>query len=117
VITPFFPYRDCMPVLRYDTRDVARCLSEEAPGCELAGIPATSQILGKADHLLHLGGTEVITPRQLVEAIEALPDAPWWMKRRFGRERTMAEYLASADAQVRAAAPATLAPSPEPASV
>ena len=22
VVTPFFPYRDCMPVFRYDTRDV-----------------------------------------------------------------------------------------------
>jgi len=77
VITPFFPYRDCMPVFRYDTRDVARCLPEEAPGCELAGIPATSHILGKADHLLHLGGTGVVTPRQLVEAIEALPADPW----------------------------------------
>jgi hypothetical protein len=40
-----------------------------------------------------------------------------WMKRRWGRERTMAEYLASADAQVRDTAPATLAPAPEPASV
>jgi hypothetical protein len=39
-----------------------------------------------------------------------------WMKRRWGRERTMAEYLASADAQVRDTAPATLAPAPEPAS-
>ena len=31
VITPYFPYRDCMPVFRFDTRDVARCLPEEAP--------------------------------------------------------------------------------------
>ena len=76
VITPFFPYRDCMPVFRYDTRDVVRCLPGEELGCELAGIPATSQVLGKADHLLRLG-TEVISPRQLVEAIEALPTAPW----------------------------------------
>jgi phenylacetate-coenzyme A ligase PaaK-like adenylate-forming protein len=77
VITPYFPYRDCMPVFRYDTRDVARCLSGEALGCELAAIPATSQILGKADHLLHLDTAEVVTPRQLIEAIEALPTAPW----------------------------------------
>jgi phenylacetate-coenzyme A ligase PaaK-like adenylate-forming protein len=76
VTTPFFPYRDCMPVFRYDTRDVVRCLPADALGCELAGIPATSQILGKADHLLWLGA-EVISPRQLVEAIEALPTAPW----------------------------------------
>ncbi len=77
VITPFFPYRDCAPVFRFDTRDVVRCLPDEPLGCELAGIPATSQILGKADHLLHLGPGEVVTPRQLVDAIEALPTEPW----------------------------------------
>jgi phenylacetate-CoA ligase len=77
VITPYFPYRDCMPVFRYDTRDAARCLPDEALSCELASIPATSQILGKADHLLHRGPADVITPRQLIDAIEALPTAPW----------------------------------------
>jgi len=77
VITPYFPYRDCMPVFRYDTRDVARCLPDEPLHCELAGIPATSQILGKADHLLRLPGGEVIAPRQLIEAIESLPAEPW----------------------------------------
>jgi hypothetical protein len=40
-----------------------------------------------------------------------------WMKHRWGRERTMAEYLASTDARVPAIAPATPAPAPEPASV
>jgi len=77
VITPYFPYRDCMPVFRYDTRDVARCLPDEPLSCELAGIPAMSHVLGKADHVLDLGAGEVITPRQLVHAIEALPTAPW----------------------------------------
>jgi phenylacetate-CoA ligase len=77
VITPFFPYRDCMPVFRYDTGDVVRCLPEGTLDCELASIPATSGILGKSDHLLRLGGTEVVTPRELVDAIEALPSAPW----------------------------------------
>ena len=77
VITPYFPYRDCMPVFRYDTRDIARCLPGEALTCELAGIPATSQVLGKADHLLSLSPAEVVTSRQLIEAIEALPTAPW----------------------------------------
>jgi phenylacetate-CoA ligase len=77
VITPYFPYRDCMPVFRFDTRDVARRLPDEALGCELAGLPATSQILGKADHLLDLGAQDVVTPRQLVDAIEGLPGAPW----------------------------------------
>jgi len=77
VITPYFPYRDCMPVFRYDTRDVARCLPDAPLRCELAGIPATSQILGKADQLLRLAGGEVVTPRKLIEAIEALPAEPW----------------------------------------
>jgi phenylacetate-CoA ligase len=77
VITPYFPYRDCTPVFRYDTRDVARCLPDAPLRCELAGIPATSQILGKADQLVRLDGGEIITPRQLVEAIESLPAEPW----------------------------------------
>ncbi len=77
VITPYFPYRDCMPVFRYDTRDVARCLPDVPLRCELASIPATSQILGKADHLLRMPGREVVTARQLIEAIESLPAEPW----------------------------------------
>jgi phenylacetate-CoA ligase len=77
VITPYFPYRDCTPVFRYDTRDVARCLPDTPLRCELAGIPATSLILGKADHLLRIPGREVVTSRQLIEAIESLPAEPW----------------------------------------
>jgi phenylacetate-CoA ligase len=77
VITPYFPYRDCMPVFRYDTRDVARALPDDPLSCELASIPATSQILGKAGDLLHLGPARVITPRQLIDAIESLPTEPW----------------------------------------
>jgi phenylacetate-coenzyme A ligase PaaK-like adenylate-forming protein len=76
VITPFFPYRDCMPVLRYDTRDVARRLTDETLTCELAGFPATSQVLGKADSLIKLGDS-VVTPRELIDVIEALPTEPW----------------------------------------
>ena len=75
--TPYFPYRDCAPVFRYDTRDVARRLPDEPLACELAGMPATSQILGKADHLLRLGADDAVTPRQLIDAVEALPTAPW----------------------------------------
>jgi phenylacetate-coenzyme A ligase PaaK-like adenylate-forming protein len=77
VVTPFFPYRDCMPVFRYDTRDVVRCLSGEPLTCEVAGLPGTGPIVGKADQLLRLGPADVVTPRQLVEAIEALPSRPW----------------------------------------
>lgn len=77
VITPFFPYRDCMPVFRYDTRDVVRCLPAERLTCEVAAMPGASQIVGKADQLLRLGPTDIVTPRQLVEAVEALPSQPW----------------------------------------
>jgi phenylacetate-CoA ligase len=77
VITPYFPYRDCTPVFRYDTRDVARSLPDTSVRCELAGLPATSKILGKADHMLRAPGGEVVTPRQLIEAIESLPAEPW----------------------------------------
>ena len=44
--------------------------------CSLAGIPATSKILGKAGDLLDVGGL-MVTPRELVEACEALPGQPW----------------------------------------
>jgi phenylacetate-CoA ligase len=96
VVTPYFPYRECMPVFRYDTRDVARCLPEEPLTCELAGVPAMSQLLGKAGHLLHLGTGEVITPRQIIHAIEALPTEQW-----------PARYRAeAADSQIRLTLPA-----------
>lgn len=77
VATPFFPYRDCMPVFRYDTRDVVRCLPDEPLTCEVAGLPGTSAIVGKADQLIRLGPSDIVTPRQLVEAIESLPSRPW----------------------------------------
>lgn len=77
VITPFFPYRDCMPVFRYDTRDVVRLLPDEPLSCEVSGMPATGPLLGKADHLLRLGPDDIIAPRQLVDAVESLPARPW----------------------------------------
>lgn len=76
VITPYYPYRECMPVFRYDTRDVVQRLPDESLSCELSGTPATSRILGKAEHLLHVNG-RVVTLRDLVEIIEGLPSEPW----------------------------------------
>lgn len=73
-ITPYFPYRECMPLLRYDTRDVVRRLPEEELTCELAGMPATSAIEGKADQFLS-PHSHPVTPRQIVEAIESLAPA------------------------------------------
>lgn len=40
-----------MPLLRYEIRDMVRRLAGEDLTCELAGMPATSSILGKAGHL------------------------------------------------------------------
>lgn len=77
VITPLFPYRDCMPVFRYDTRDVVRLRPDEPLTCDVPGLPGVSKILGKADHLLRTGSGVVIGPRQIVEAIEALPTRQW----------------------------------------
>jgi hypothetical protein len=40
-----------------------------------------------------------------------------WMRRKYGRERTMAEYLASADNVLPVTPPAQPAPAPEPVGV
>jgi phenylacetate-coenzyme A ligase PaaK-like adenylate-forming protein len=77
VVTPYLPYRECMPVFRYDTRDVVRRIADEDLTCEVSGLPATSKVLGQADQLIRLGPHDVITPRQVVEAVEALPSQPW----------------------------------------
>ncbi len=76
VITPYYPYRECMPVFRYDTRDVVRRLPDGPLTCNLAGVPATSRILGKAEHILRTE-QQVVTLRDLVEVLEALPSQPW----------------------------------------
>ena len=83
VITPYYPYRECMPVFRYDTRDVVRQLPDEPMTCDLAATPGTSRILGKAAHLLRVGERvvtlrgRIVTLRDLVEVYEALPSNPW----------------------------------------
>ena len=76
VVTPYYPYRECMPVFRYDTRDVVRRLPDAPLTCKLAGVPGTSRILGKADHLLRVDG-RLVTLRDLVEVVEDLPSQPW----------------------------------------
>jgi phenylacetate-CoA ligase len=76
VVTPYYPYRECMPVFRYDTRDVVRRLPDEPLTCDLAGTPGTSRILGKVEHMLRVD-ERVITLRDLVEMIEGLPSQAW----------------------------------------
>ncbi|WP_330328808.1 AMP-binding protein [Streptomyces sp. NBC_00536] len=79
-VTPYFPYRECMPVLRYNTGDVVRTLEEE-PDCELAVVPAVSYILGKAG-LLYRTGDGVVTPRDIVEALDGTPGLPFPLRHR-----------------------------------
>ncbi|RVU22253.1 hypothetical protein EOT10_22650 [Streptomyces antnestii] len=75
VATPlFYPYRECMPLFRYDTRDLVRRLPDEPLTCEMANVPATSHILGKADHVLSTGAGPVM-PRDIIEVLDALPGA------------------------------------------
>lgn len=74
-VTPYYPYRECMPVLRYNTGDVVRTLDGE-PECELAAVPAVSQILGKAGTLFRTAGA-VVTPRDILEALDGTPGLPW----------------------------------------
>jgi phenylacetate-CoA ligase len=76
VVTPYFPYRDCMPVFRYDTRDVVRRLDDTPLTCNLAGVPALSHILGKANQMLETADG-VVTPRDIIEVVEHLPAQAW----------------------------------------
>lgn len=79
-VTPYFPYRECMPVLRYDTRDVVRVLPEELD-CELSAVPAVSQILGKESRLLRTAGG-IVTQRDVVDALDGLPGVEWPVRHR-----------------------------------
>ena len=81
VVTPYFPFRECMPVLRYDTRDLVRTVADEDLLCELAGTPGTSFILGKSDR-----GESTVLERDLIEALEAAPSRPWPVRYVLGRE-------------------------------
>ncbi len=76
VVTPYFPYRDCMPVFRYDTGDIVRRLPDEPLRCELAGTPAVSAICGKAAQLV-ITGAGPVTTRDIMDVLEALPSKPW----------------------------------------
>jgi hypothetical protein len=117
VVAPYFPYRDCMPVFRYDTRGLVRRLPDETLSCETAGQPASSKVRGKADQVVHVGEHLVITPRELIEAVQALPSRPW--PARFGAvvgrrptpsdaaHRTMREFVQSDDVVRHAAVPAS----------
>lgn len=74
VITPFFPYRETTLLLRLATGDLVRRLVER-PTCELASLPATSPVLGKA--VLSSGiGTRPLYQRDVLDLLEAQPELP-----------------------------------------
>ncbi|MFC6083209.1 phenylacetate--CoA ligase family protein [Sphaerisporangium aureirubrum] len=69
VVTPLLPYRECTLLLRYATGDLVRRLGA-SPACELAAIPATSDILGRYDGPLSLA----VPRREVLEILDAEPD-------------------------------------------
>jgi hypothetical protein len=74
VATPFAPYRETTPLLRYATRDLVRTLPA-APTCALHQQPATSDLLGKRALSVRCAAGWV-TPRQVLEVLEALAAVP-----------------------------------------
>ncbi|HET9442789.1 MAG TPA: AMP-binding protein, partial [Acidimicrobiales bacterium] len=74
VITPFPPYRETMPLLRLATGDLVRRLTGE-PACELAGLPATSPLLGKAALSQEAGGRP-LHQRDVLELLERGDELP-----------------------------------------
>jgi hypothetical protein len=71
VITPLYPYRRCTMLLRYVTGDLVRPLLGK-PDCELAQLPATSDILGRYTGPASL---EILT-RPLLEVLQTHAEIP-----------------------------------------
>ncbi len=74
VVTPYPPYRETMPLLRLATGDMVRRLVD-VPTCELAALPATSPLLGKASLCPELRDRPLYQ-RHILELLEAEPDLP-----------------------------------------
>lgn len=72
VATPFPPYRETTPLIRYRTGDLAYSLDGEDLSCELSALPATSQVADR----LNRGGPRSPSASQLLESLEGLPDVP-----------------------------------------
>lgn len=69
-VTPYLSYRDTTTLLRYVTGDLVRTLpAAEKLTCELAGVPATSRILGRMD-----GGA--LSARDILELLQAERELP-----------------------------------------
>lgn len=75
VATPFFPFRETTLLLRYDTGDLVRVLSE-LPDCSMRHLPATSDLLGKQKHAVRLDDGRWVFARDVLEAVESVADVP-----------------------------------------
>jgi hypothetical protein len=75
-VTPYAMYRETTTLLRYRTDDLVRALPADAdPACELAGVPATSRVLGRL--LAGAGGdSPVLTTRDVLDVLQAEPELP-----------------------------------------
>ncbi len=71
VVTPYAQYRQCTILLRYGTGDLVRVLDTE-PTCELAGIPASGDIVGRYSGPLSLA----VPTRSVLELLEAEREIP-----------------------------------------
>ena len=80
VVTPFPPFRKTTLLLRYDTQDLVRAVAGP-PTCRLSSLPASSDLLGKR-RLAVRHAASWTTPRDVLEALEAVPAVP--LPARFG---------------------------------
>jgi phenylacetate-CoA ligase len=74
VATPFAPFRETTPLLRFDTGDLVRTLATDLT-CPLRHQPATTDLLGKRS-LSVQQETGWTTPRQVLEALEGCAGVP-----------------------------------------
>jgi phenylacetate-coenzyme A ligase PaaK-like adenylate-forming protein len=63
-VTPYLVYRNTTMLLRYLTGDLVRVLETKGLDCEMAGIPATSRILGRMT-------AGAVTTRDLLDLLQA----------------------------------------------
>lgn len=75
VITPFFPYRETTLLLRLATGDLVRVLDTQPDGCEYAGMPATSRLLGR-QALTDDGGGRALFQRDVLDLLEGDRELP-----------------------------------------
>jgi hypothetical protein len=71
VATPYAQYRQCTMLLRYATGDLVRML-DAAPTCELAHMPASSDIIGRYSDPLSIA----VPTRSILEVLEAERGVP-----------------------------------------